>query len=288
LTELQHFYTPEVAADLREQPELFFHYILTADRGLLDLLDAPYTFLTERLVRYYQLDGKVDVGPNGFHRVTWPDERRAGVLGLASVLAMTSHYRQPSPVLRGAWVLEKLLGTPVPPPPPDAPPLPEVKKGAEPPMREMLAAHRNSTACSACHNLMDPIGLGLENFDWMGRWRDEHADGSPVDASGALPTGETFSGPAELRAVLLERKSDFLRQLVVRVLGYAVGRGWQDGDQCTIEAILGKLEQEQYSARALVREVVLSSPFRNLQKGVEISEASGPEKRAPKRLLGTK
>ncbi len=288
LTELQHFYTPEVAADLREQPELFFHYILSADRSLLDLLDAPYTFLTERLARYYQVERQVDVPPNGFHRVSWPDERRAGVLGLASVLAMTSHYKQPSPVLRGAWVLEKLLGTPVPPPPPDVPPLPEARNGKVPPMREMLAAHRASTACSACHNLMDPIGLGLENFDWMGRWRDELPDGGPVDASGALPTGETFDGPAELRAVLLERKEDFLRELVVRTLGYAIGRGRHDGDQCTIEAILGKLEAEGYSARALIRGVVLSTPFRNLQQDIEISEAPQQSKRPARRLLGTK
>ena len=288
LTELQHFYTPEVAADLREQPELFYHDILTANRSLIDLIDGRYTFLTDKLVRYYQLEGKVQVGENGFHRVEWPDDRRAGVLGLASVLAMTSHYKQPSPVLRGAWVLEKLLGTPVPPPPPDVPPLPEPNKGEELPMREMLAMHRNSTACSACHNLMDPIGLGLENFDWMGRWRDTLADGKPVDASGALPTGETFDGPAELRAVLLERKSDFLRQLVVRTLGYAVGRGRQDGDQCTIEAILSKLEAEDYRARTLIREVVLSTPFRNLQTNVEITESAEPVKRAPKRLLGKK
>ncbi|MEZ5393548.1 MAG: DUF1588 domain-containing protein [Bryobacterales bacterium] len=172
-------------------------------------------------MRYYQLEGQVQVGDNGFHRVEWPDERRAGVLGFASVLAMTSHYKQPSPVLRGAWVLEKLLGTPVRSLLPDVPPLPEPKKGEELPMRAMLAQHRNSTACSACHNLMDPIGLGLENFDWMGRWRDTLADGSPVDATGSLPTGESFDGPAGLRQVLLDRKTDFLRQLVVRTPGYA-------------------------------------------------------------------
>jgi hypothetical protein len=168
------------------------------------------------------------------------------------------------------------------------PALPEAKKGETLPMREMLAAHRNSTACSACHNLMDPIGLGLENFDWMGRWRDTLPDGKPVNASGALPTGETFDGPEELREVLLKRKDDFLRQLVVRVLGYAVGRARQDGDQCTIEAILHKLAEDGYRARTLVREVVLSPAFRSLQKGVEISEAAEPVKRAPKRLLGTK
>jgi hypothetical protein len=288
LTELQHFYTPEVAADLREQPELFFHYILQANRSLVDLLDAPYTFLTPRLVKYYELEGKVELRSSGFERVNWPGDSRAGVLGLASVLAMTSHYKQPSPVLRGAWVLEKLLGTPVPPPPPDVPALPEAKKGETLPMREALAAHRESASCSACHNLMDPIGLGLENFDWMGRWRDQLADGTPVDASGALPTGETFDGPAQLRAVLVERKQEFLRQIVSKVLGYAVGRGRQDGDQCTIEETLGKLKANGYGARTLIREVVLSSPFRNLQSDVEIREISGPVERRPRRLLGTK
>ncbi|MEZ5353202.1 MAG: DUF1592 domain-containing protein [Bryobacteraceae bacterium] len=130
LTELQHFYTPEVAADLREQPELFLHYILTADRPVLDLLNAPYTYLTNRLIKYYELEGKVEnFADDGFHRVEWPDSRRAGVLGFASVLAMTSHYKQASPVLRGAWVLDTLLGTPIPPPPPDVPPLDKPKQG---------------------------------------------------------------------------------------------------------------------------------------------------------------
>ena len=155
-------------------------------------------------------------------------------------------------------------------------------------MREMLAAHRAASACATCHNLMDPIGLGLENFDWMGRWRDELADGSPVDASGALPTGETFDGPAELRAVLLGRKDDFLRQLVVSTLGYATGRGRQDGDQCTIEDILQALKEEQYGARTLVRQVVLSTPFRNLQRSVEVTEEAPSPKRPARRLLGTK
>ena len=289
LTELQHFYTPEVAADLREQPQLFFHYILSADRPVLDLLDADYTFLTQPLARYYQIEDQIaDIPPDGFHRVEWPNGRRAGVLGLASVLAMTSHYKQPSPVLRGAWVLETLLGTPVPPPPPDVPPLPEGKKGEVLPMRQMLVAHREATACAACHNLMDPIGLGLENFDWMGRWRDTLEDGTPVDASGSLPTGETFDGPAELRQVLLDRKNDFLRQLVTKALGYAIGRGRQDGDQCTIEAIVSKLQESDYSARTLIREVVLSTPFRNLQIDAGPLEIEEEINRSPRRLLGTK
>lgn len=265
ITELRHFYTPAVAADLREQPALFFHYLFTADRPLTDLIDAPYTFLTARLVNYYQLQGQVGVPANGFHRVKWPDDRRAGVLGFASILAMTSHYKQASPVLRGAWVLETLLGTPVPPPPPDVPELPQPKKGEPLPMREMLAAHRASSTCATCHNLMDPIGLGLENFDWMGRWRDTGPDDKPIDASGQLPSGESFNGPAELRQVLLSRQEDFLRQITSKILGYAIGRGQQDGDQCTIREIVRNLERNDLSSRTLIHEIVQSAPFRNLQ-----------------------
>jgi cytochrome c553 len=290
LTELQHFYTPEAAADLREQPELVFHYLLTANRSLLDLLNGNYTFLTERLVKYYELEGKVKLGPGpGFHKVDWPDTRRAGVLGLASVLGMTSHYKEASPVLRGAWVLETLLGTPVPPPPADVPPLDAVKASHKKlTMREMLAKHRENVSCAACHNLMDPIGLGLENFDWMGRWRDKEADGRPVDASGALPSGERFNGPEELRGVLLERKDEFVRQLVGKTLGYALGRGLQDGDQCTIQRLMDSLAKDGYSARTLIRDIVLSTPFRNLQSDAVVSESHGPAKKAPRRLLGTK
>ncbi len=290
LTELQHFYTPEVAADLREQPQLFFQYLFTANRSVLDLLNAPYTFLTARLVKYYELEDKISLNGPGFQKVDWPDSRRAGVLGFASVLAMTSHYKQASPVLRGAWVLETLLGTPVPPPPPDVPPLEaSAAKGTQATVRQMLAAHRENTACASCHNLMDPIGLGLENFDWMGRWRDTEANGSPVDASGALPSGEKFNGPVELREVLLAHKEEFLRQLATKVLGYALGRGQQDGDHCVVQGLVTKLEKDGYHMRTLLREVVLSTPFLYSQPAETVSTVTdGPVKRAPRRLLGTK
>jgi hypothetical protein len=290
LTELQHFYTPEVAADLREQPQLFFQYILTGNRPVLDLLNAPYTFLNERLVKYYDLEGRVTLSGTGFQKVDWPDSRRAGVLGLASVLAMTSHYRQASPVLRGAWVLETLLGTPIPPPPPDVPALEaSASKGAQLTVRQMLAAHRKNTACASCHNLMDPIGLGLENFDWMGRWRDNEANGDPVDASGTLPSGEKFTGPVELRQVLLAHKDEFLRHLTAKVLGYALGRGPQDGDHCMVQGLVTRLEKDGYRARTLIREIVLSAPFLNTQPADSISTISEESpKRPPRRLLGTK
>src|SRR5204862_4990355 len=154
LGEVQHFYTPEVAADLREEPVLLFHHILGENRSLIELLNANYTFLTERLVRFYELDCQVKVGGSAFQRVEWPDNRRAGVLGMGSVLAMTSHYRQASPVLRGAWVLDTLLGTPVPPPPLEVPALETAaKKEAGLTMRQLLARHRADPSCSTCHNL---------------------------------------------------------------------------------------------------------------------------------------
>ena len=291
LTELQHYYTPEVAADLREQPVLFLQYMLARNRSLLDLLDADYTFLTERLAKYYEVEGKADgVTGAGFHFTHWPDNRRAGVLALAGVLAMTSHYKQGSPVLRGAWVLDTLLGTPVPPPPPDVPPLEAAAKNERGlSMRQILTRHRADPSCSACHNLMDPIGYGLENFDWMGRWRDREANGSPVDASGVMPSGEKFDGPVELRQMLLHRKQDFLRHFTGKVLGYALGRALQDGDQCTIQRLVDKLEQDGYRTRTLIREVVLSIPFRNWQGGVtESAPPPPPPKRSRAPLLGEK
>ena len=268
LTEISSYYTPDVARDLRLQPVLLFDRMLSENRSVVDLLDADYTYLTKRLEHFYQLEGKIqDINDNEFHLVKWPDNKRGGVLGLAGVLAMTSRYEQTSPVLRGAWALDTLLGTPVPPPPPNVPALKTgdgVKKVS---MRERLAAHRADPACAACHKMMDPIGFGLENFDWMGRWRDNDADGKPVNASGELPSGEKFNGPVELRNALLTHKEDFVRHVSEKVLGYALGRSLQDGDACTVQRIVQKLAANNYGARTMVEQIVLSEPFRNTQGG---------------------
>jgi hypothetical protein len=157
-------------------------------------------------------------------------------------------------------------------------------------MRQILAKHRENVSCAACHNLMDPIGFGLEQFDWMGRWRDEERPGIPVDASGVLPSGEKFEGAAGLRQVLLDRKDDFVYHLTGKVLGFALGRGLEDGDSCTVQKLAGELKQNNYSARTLIRGVVLSVPFRNTQGGVELTQSVPAEskKKAPRRLLGDK
>ncbi|MDP9171364.1 MAG: DUF1592 domain-containing protein, partial [Acidobacteriota bacterium] len=265
LIDLQDFYTPEVAADLREEPVLLFHYMISENRPLLDLIDANYSFLTDRLVKYYQIEDKVKGVGSEFQYVRWPDDRRGGVFGLGSVLAMTSHYRQSSPVLRGAWVLENMLGVTVPPPPPDVPALEASAHGDKNlTIRETLEMHRANPTCATCHHMIDPIGFGLENFDWMGRWRDTDK-GKPVDASGLMPSGEKFTGAVELRQLMLKRKDEFLRNITQKVLGYGLGRSLQDGDQCTVQRIMQILEKDHYGTRTLIREVVLSPAFRNSQ-----------------------
>ena len=288
LTELQTFYAPPVAADLRAEPILLFDRILGENRSILELLTADYTYMTERLVKFYQLEDTFkDVRGDQPQLVKWPDNRRAGVMNSGAVMAMTSHYRQTSPVLRGAWVLDTLLGTPVPPPPPNVPALEPVKcleNCAETAktavgMRQRILEHRVNAACSACHNLMDPIGFALENFDWTGRWRDKEFDGSAIDTTGALPSGEKFNGPAELRQVLLDRKDDFLRQLTGKLLGYALGRSLQDGDSCTVQRLADILQKDNYRARTLIREIVLGIPFRNSQGGHITIEAPPPPPR---------
>ncbi|HKA01029.1 MAG TPA: DUF1592 domain-containing protein [Candidatus Solibacter sp.] len=274
LTELQAYYTPDVAADLRAEPVLLFDHIVGNNRSVLELLNADYTFLTERLVRFYQLEGKVVVTGDEFQQVEWPDNRRGGVVEMGAVLALNSHYAQTSPVLRGAWVLETLLGTPVPPPPANVPPLDPDRKMKQLSVREKLEQHRADPACAACHKLMDPIGFSLENFDWMGRWRDRESNGKPLDTSATLPSGDSFNGPVELRQVLLNHKEEFLRNLTGKIFGYALGRGLQDGDSCTVQQLVDTVAKDGYRARTLIRQIVLSLPFRNTQAGVAVSEAT--------------
>jgi Protein of unknown function (DUF1592)/Protein of unknown function (DUF1588)/Protein of unknown function (DUF1585) len=281
LTELQTYYTPEVASDLRNEPILLLDHIIGNNRSLLELLTADYTFLTERLVKFYQLEGKVDVKGNQFQLVKWPDDRRGGVMEMGSVLAMNSHYKETSPVLRGAWTLETILGTPVPPPPPDVPPLDADKKLKNLSVRQKLEQHRADPSCAACHKLMDPIGFALENFDWMGRWREKESNGEPLDTTGVLPSGDKFQGPVELRKVLLSHKDDFLRHISGKVLGYALGRSLQDGDSCTVQHLVDDLAKNNYQARTLIREVVLSVPFRNSQGGLKLET---PISATPKRV----
>ncbi len=273
INEIQHFYTPRIAADMREEPVLLFQRMLDEDRSVLEFISADYTYLTERLARHYGMPDAVK--GNEFQLVSTPDGRRGGLLGLGAVQAMNSAYKRTSPVLRGVWTLETLLGTKLPSPPPDIPAL-ESEEGNERNLtvREMLSEHRANPTCAACHDVIDPIGFGFENYDWLGRWRDVDDNGRPVDASGVLPSGESFDGPAGLRDLLLERKDEMVRHVARKLLGYALGRTISDRDHCVIEAVVGRLQASGWGARSLVKEIVLSTPFRYVQ--VEGSRAQAP------------
>jgi hypothetical protein len=181
---------------------------------------------------------------------------------MPAVLTVSSYPYRTSPVLRGAWVLEALLGTPPPAPPANVPPLEEVKGGtATKTVRERLDLHRTNPVCASCHTRIDPYGFALENYDVTGQWRDTEA-GKPVDASAELIDGTKFTGPVGIRNVLLEKKDLFVRHLTNKMLGYALGRGLILRDSCTVDAIVAKVKQNDYSAMTLIEEVVLSVPFR--------------------------
>jgi hypothetical protein len=237
----------------------FFHALLRDDRSLLDLIDADYTFLNGELARHYGIEGVA--GPQ-MRRVALKDGRRGGVLTMASVLTLTSYPQRTSPVLRGKWVLDEILGTPPPPPPPNAGGLPAEdapKEGLT--FRQRLEKHREKPECASCHRRMDPIGFGLENFDGIGRWRDA-IGGTPVDASGDLATGETFTGPAELKKHLLARRQEFVRNVAEKMLAYALGRGVEPYDIPAVRKITAAVEKNGYRTETLVREIVMSYPFR--------------------------
>ncbi len=242
----------------RRETELLFASIVAEDRSVLELLDADYTFVNERLARHYGIPG---VRGSHFRRVAVTDEHRRGLLGHGSILTVTSYANRTSPVLRGKWVLENLLGAPPPPPPADVPDLPE-EDGSGPAltMRERLAAHRANPVCASCHATMDPIGFGLENFDAVGAWRQSDS-GEPIDASGTLPSGAAFEGPAELRGALLARPEAFVRALTVKLATYALGRGVEPFDAPAIRAILAEAAGSDYAFSSLVLGIARSVPF---------------------------
>jgi hypothetical protein len=258
-------YDEDLARSMKQEAILFFDSVFREDRSLLELIDSDYTFANERLAKLYGIDGVK--GPE-LRRVALPsDHSRGGVLGMAAVLTATSFPLRTSPVLRGKWVMESLLGGKVPPPPPTAGTLPtDDKKVNGLTFRQKLEKHRSKPECAGCHQKMDPLGFGLENFDPIGRWREKVSD-EPVDASGVLPGGEKFSGPQQLRQVLLKRKPEFLRTLTRKLLGYALGRGLGAIDQCTIQDATTALDRSDYKPSVLVEQIVLSDSFQYRNAG---------------------
>jgi hypothetical protein len=243
---------------MRLETELLFADLIRRDVNVLQLLRADYTFLNERLAKHY---GIPNVYGSRFRRVELPPQTlRGGILRHGSILTVTSYATRTSPVLRGKWILENLLGTPPPPPPPDVPALDETPISAKLPLRERLARHRADPVCAHCHNLIDPIGFALENYDAVGRWRDLDGE-SPIDSKGGLPGGRSFTDVRGLEAGLLDRPELFVGTLTEKLLVYAVGRGLVDDDGPAVREILRQGKKDDYRFSSLVLGIVTSPPF---------------------------
>jgi len=254
--------TEDLRRAMRQETESVFACIRLEDRSLLELLDSDYTFLNEALARHY---GITNVFGPEMRRVTLPpDSPRGGILTEGAVLAVTSNPTRTSPVKRGVFILDNILGTPALPPPPNVPPLEAALAGLTnrvPSLRETLAVHRQNPLCASCHDQMDPIGLALENFNALGRWRDQEF-GQPIDPSGQLVTGETFANIRELKRVLVRNHArDFYRTLTQKLLTYALGRSLDYYDAETVDQIVDRIEKSGGRPSALLAGIVESAPF---------------------------
>lgn len=262
-----------LAEAMRRETELFFEHLVREDRSVREVLTAEYTFVNERLARHYRIKG---VAGDGFRRVTLPDEQRRGILGHASILTLTSIADRTSPVLRGKWVMEVLLGTPPPPPPPNVPAFEDTKgvqAGKRLTVRERLEEHRRNPACLSCHRVIDPIGLALENFDVTGAWRVKDNDG-PVDATGQLWDGSPLNGPASLRQALLQYSEAFFRTFTEHLLTYALGRRVDYRDMPAVRAIVREAAAREYRFSAFVLGVVKSPLFQMSRAEVPTTDES--------------
>jgi hypothetical protein len=242
----------------RKETELFVESVIREDRNVNDLLTANYSFVNERLAAHY---GIKNVYGSHFRRVTIPDENRRGLLGHGSVLTVTAYPNRTSPVLRGKWILENVLGTPPPPPPADVPPFPENPEGVKPrAIREILEEHRRNPACASCHAVMDPLGFALENFDATGQWRKKDHSG-PIDPSGVLADGTKVDGPVALRQALMKQQDRFAHTVAEKLLIYGLGRGLDHYDMPVIRGIVRESAKSDYKFSALILNIVKSTPF---------------------------
>ena len=242
----------------RKETEMLFDSIVREDHNVIDLLTADYTFVNDRLAQHY---GIPNIYGTQFRRVAVKDPARRGLLGQGSILTVTSYPNRTSPVLRGKWILENILGTPPPAPPPNVPPFPENEEGAKPrPIREILEEHRRNPACATCHAVMDPLGFSLENFDATGEWRTKDK-GGPIDPSGVLADGTRVDGPLALRQALLKQPERFVDTMTEKLLTYALGRGLEHYDMPVVRTIVRDAAKQDYKFSALVFNIVKSTPF---------------------------
>jgi len=249
----------ELREAMRKETESFFAFIVREDRSILEFLDSDYTFVNERLAKHYGIEGVT--GPE-FQKVSLNPEQRGGLLGQASILTITSNPGRTSPVKRGKWVLENLLATPPPPAPPNVPALEEPTRRREQTasLRQRLEMHRSNPSCASCHRLMDPLGFGLENYDAIGAWRTEEGK-FPIDPAGALPSGDEFKGVRDLRTVLRKRENEFRHCLAEKLMTYALGRGMELDDECTLRAVADEVKRSDNKFSSLVLAIVHSQQF---------------------------
>ena len=245
---------------LAKETELLIDSQMREDRPITDLLTADYTFLNQRLAEHYGIKG---IYGNEFRRVKLEDPNRYGLLGQASILAVTSYPNRTAPTIRGKWVLEQLLGSPPPPPPPNVPSLKDDATAQKMTMRQRMEQHRANPTCAACHKVMDPLGFALENFDGLGTWRASTAPGSgPIDASGTLPDGTAFIGPAGLRDVLMKKQDMFVENFTERLMTYALGRGVEEYDYAALRKIAREAAPDNQKWSSIILGIVKSTPFR--------------------------
>jgi hypothetical protein len=243
---------------MREETERFVESVLREDRSALDLLKSDFTFLNERLARHYQIP---HVHGSRFRRVPLDEaSHRGGLLRHASILTVTSYATRTSPVIRGHWVLKNLVGAPPPPPPANVPALPDNTVSSTLPVRERLKQHRANAACASCHEMMDPVGFALDNYDAVGRWRETEAD-LPIDAAGSLPDGSEFVGVEGLENALLARPELFVQALTEKLLTFALGRGVEYYDAPAVRQIVAAARQKDYRLSEIVLGIVQSTPF---------------------------
>lgn len=267
-------YHEQLARSMRRETELFFDALVREDRSLLELYTADWTMVDERLARHYGIPGVIG---DDFRRVAYPDEQRRGVFGHGSVLTLTSHANRTSPVLRGKWIMEVLMGTPPPPPPPGVPDLDETE-GSEAgrllTTRERMEQHRANPQCSSCHDFIDPIGLALDNFDVTGRWRIKEF-GTALDTRGELYDGTPVTNPGDLRDALLSRPVPLVRTFTENLMAYAIGRRMEAADQPWIRAVTRRAESEDFRLSSFIKGVVESPAFR-MQTVVAAPETRSP------------
>jgi hypothetical protein len=276
--------TRDLRRAMRQETEMAFEHVVRNDRSLLELLDANYTFLNERLARFYGIEG---VSGERMQKVTLPaDSPRGGILTQATFLIITSNPDRTSPVKRGLFILDNIIDTPPPPPPPDLPPLEEAAervKGKPPTLRETLAVHRGAALCSSCHNRMDPLGLAFENFNALGRWRDKELN-QPIEAGGQLLTGESFKDVRELKRILTTtRRLDFYRCATEKMLIYALGRGVEPYDMQTVDELVDSLEAAKGRPSVLLRGIIESPAFQRRRPPARSETTAAQESLNPKR-----